>query len=392
MAAGWAVAGNTPFMWTKQVASNFGGTRNGMIVSWPNHLKAIHEVRSQFHHVIDLAPTILEAAHLPEPKIVNGTKQEPIEGVSMIYTFEHPEAPSRHTTQYFEMFGNRAIYADGWFAGTIHRAPWEAKPRRPLLEDHWELYDTRSDFSLANDLAASNPKKLKQMQELFLEEAIKYRVLPIDDRGLERAAASAVGRPDLMEGRTTLDLHPGMAGMTENVFINIKNRSLTITADVEMPASGADGVLVCQGGAFGGWSLYVKEGKPTYCYNFLGLARTTISATEAAPAGRVEVELDFRYDGGGLGKGGVATLLVNGKKAGEGRIERTQPALFSADETADVGKDDATPVSQDYEEGDNEFTGKIHKITISVKPVGVAALADESQTKGEMLVKKVTSD
>ena len=212
MAAGWAVAGDTPFMWTKQVASNFGGTRNGLIVSWPKHLKETRAVRSQFHHVIDIAPTILEAAKLPEPKVVNGTKQSPIEGVSMLYTFEDPKAAGRHTTQYFEIFGNRAIYHDGWFAGTIHRAPWEHEPRAPLLEDRWELYDTRSDFSLVNDLAAAQPKKLKQMQDVFLAEAIKYRVLPIDDRGLERAVASMVGRPDLMGSRTSLTLYPGMDG------------------------------------------------------------------------------------------------------------------------------------------------------------------------------------
>jgi arylsulfatase A-like enzyme len=391
MAAGWAVAGDTPFMWTKQIASNFGGTRNGMIVSWPKHLKAKNEVRSQFHHVIDLAPTILEAARLPEPKVVNGTPQAPIEGVSMLYTFENPTAATRHHTQYFEMFGNRAIYQDGWFAGTIHRAPWEAKARAPLLEDKWELYDTRSDFSLAEDLSSSNPKKLKELQGVFLEEAIKYRVLPIDDRGIERAIAANVGRPDLMEGRTTLDLYPGMDGMTENVFLPIKNRSLTITADVEVPAD-ANGVVVCQGGAFGGWSLYFKDGKPTYCYNVLGMQRFTVAAAEAVPAGRVKLELDFRYDGGGIGKGGTASILVDGKKTGEGRIEHTQPLIFSADETADVGEDEATPVSPDYEDRGNEFTGKIHKITIRVKPVGVTAMTDESREKGEMLVKKMTSD
>ena len=224
MAAGWAVAGDTPFMWTKQVPSNYGGTRNGLIVSWPKHLKAVNEVRSQFHHVIDIAPTVLEAAGLPEPKSVNGTVQEPIEGVSMLYTFDNPEVESTHKTQYFEIFGNRGIYHDGWFAGTIHRAPWEMKPRRPLEDDIWELYDTRSDFSLAHDLSATNSEKLKEMQDLFMQEAIKNRVLPIDDRGLERMNAALVGRPDLMGDRTSLPLYAGMTGMTENVFINIKNR------------------------------------------------------------------------------------------------------------------------------------------------------------------------
>ena len=229
-AAGWAVAGDTPFEWTKQVASSYGGTRNGMVIHWPKGIAAKGELRSQWHHVIDIAPTILEAAGLPEPKIVNGTPQTPIEGVSMVYTFADAKAPSRHTTQYFEIFGNRAIYNDGWLAGTVHRAAWELKPRTTLENDKWELYDTRSDFSLANDLAAKNPDKLKEMQDLFLKEAVKYSVLPIDDRTLERLNAGMVGRPDLMAGRTSLTVHEGMTGMSENVFINVKNRSHTITA------------------------------------------------------------------------------------------------------------------------------------------------------------------
>jgi arylsulfatase len=392
MAAGWAVAGDTPFMWTKQVASNYGGTRNGMIVSWPKHLQAVNEVRSQFHHVIDVAPTILEAAHLPEPKIVNGTPQEPIEGVSMLYAFTDAKAESPHKTQYFEMFGNRGVYRDGWFAGTVHKAPWDNKPRAPLLQDKWELYDTRSDFSLANDLAAKDPKRLKELQDVFMAEAIKYRVLPLDDRFLERANAAMVGRPDLMEGRTELTLHTGMDGMTENVFLNVKNRSLKISADVTIPDGGANGVVLCQGGRFGGWSLYFKGGKPTYCYNFLGLQRFTVAATEAVPAGKANITMEFKYDGGGLGKGGEATLLVDGKKVADGRIGHTQAMIFSADETADVGQDDATPVSEDYPEHGNEFTGTIRQIKVSVQPVGAATKADEQQQKAEALVKKGTSD
>lgn len=235
MAAGWAVAGDTPFTWTKQVASDFGGTRNGMVIHWPQRIKAQGEVRSQFHHVIDVAPTVLEAAGLPEPKSVNGTVQEPIEGVSMLYSFDDAKAADKHTTQYFEMIGNRAIYKDGWFAGTIHKAPWEAKPRAKLTEDKWELYDTHNDFSLANDLASQNPDKLKELQEAFLQEAIKYRVLPIDDRSIERLNAKIAGRPDLMAGRTSLTVYSGMEGMGENAFINIKNTSHTISAEVEIP-------------------------------------------------------------------------------------------------------------------------------------------------------------
>ena len=368
MAAGWAVAFDTPFMWTKQVASNFGGTRNGMVVHWPKGIKAKNEIRSQFHHVIDIAPTVLEAAHLPEPKVVNGTKQTPIEGVSLAYTFDDSKAKDRHLTQYFEIFGNRAIYHDGWLAGTVHKAPWEPVPRHALNEDVWELYNVRQDFSLSNDLAKANPKKLVEMQKLFMKEAPKYQVLPIDDRGMERLNAELVGRPDLMAGRTSLTLGEGMTGMLENVFINIKNRSKTITAEIEIPQGGANGVILTQGGRFGGWSLYLKDGKPAYTYNFLGLQQFTVASPEALQPGKATLVFDFAYDGGGFGKGGNGTLSVNGNKVAEGRIERTQPMIFSADETADVGIDDATPVVAGIGEGaKTRFTGKIEKVTINVK-------------------------
>ena len=366
MAAGWAVAGDTPFMWTKQVASNFGGTRNGMVVHWPKRVAAKGEVRSQFHHVIDVAPTVLEAASLPEPKSVNGTVQAPIEGVSMMYAFDDAKAESRRQVQYFEIFANRGIYANGWFAGTVHKAPWEPQPRRPLLDDVWELYDTRTDFSLVNDLAAQNPAKLKELQDLFMKEAAKHRVLPIDDRSVERVNATLAGRPDLMGGRTSLTLHAGMKGMSENVFLNVKNRSLTITADVESPAGGTSGVILAQGGRFGGWSLYMKAGRPIYVYNFLGLQRTSVASPQAVPAGKSTIRLEFAYDGGGVGKGGLATIYVNDRKVAEGRIERTQPMIFSADETADVGEDDATPVTEDYKAYDNKFTGRILKVPVTV--------------------------
>ena len=292
-AAGWAVAGDTPFTWTKQVATSYGGTRNGMVVRWPSRIKAQGELRSQWHHVIDIAPTILEAAGLPEPKSVNGTPQTPIEGVSLAYTFDEARASSRHTTQYFEIFGNRAIYHDGWLAGTVHRAPWEPQPRATLRNDVWELYDTRTDFSLVNDLAARNPARLKELQDLFMKEGAKYQVLPIDDRSLERMNAALAGRPDLMAGRTSLTVFEGMSGMTENVFINVKNRSHTITAEVEIPETGAEGVILCQAGWFGGWSLYLKGGKPTYTYNFLGMERYTVAASEAVPAGKANIQFAF---------------------------------------------------------------------------------------------------
>jgi arylsulfatase len=338
-------------------------------------------VRSQWHHVIDVAPTVLEAASLPEPKSVNGSVQSPIEGVSMVYTFDSPQTVSTHKTQYFEMMGNRGIYHDGWFAGTIHRAPWEPLPRGKLQDDPWELYDTRKDFSLANNLAAANPAKLKEMQGIFTNEAIKYRVLPIDDRMFERIDPVTAGRPDLMGGRTTLTLSEGMVGMSENVFINIKNRSLSMTAELEIPQGGADGVILAQGGRFGGWSLYFKDGKPTYCYNFLGLQETKVTAPQAVAAGKATLRMNFDYEGGGVGKGGTASLSVDGQKVASGRIDRTQPAIFSADETAGVGVDDATPVTADYKQRDNAFTGKIIKVTVEVKPIGTADKADTAQKK-----------
>jgi len=393
-AAGWAIAGDAPFTWTKQVASNYGGTRNGMVVHWPKSIKAKGELRSQWHHVIDVVPTILEAAGLPEPKMVNGVPQIPIEGVSMLYTFADANARDRHTTQYFEMYCNRAIYNDGWLAGTVHGAPWETgKPQATLDNDKWELYDTRTDFSLANDLAGKNPEKLKEMQELFMREAIKYNVLPLDDRKLERFNAELVGRPDLMAGRMSLTVYEGMTGMSENVFINTKNRSHTITAQVQIPKGGAKGVILAQAGRFGGWSLYLKNGKPTYTYNFLGLERFHIGATKPAPAGDAIIRYEFTYDGGGLGKGGTGTLFVNGKKVAQGRIEHTQPMMFSVEEGADVGQDGETPVIEDYGLPEPyNFTGHINKITIDLKEMKASDKAAEDEARNHTALKKELSD
>ena len=370
MAAGWAVALDAPFGWMKQVGADFGGTRNGMVVSWPKGIKAKNEIRTQFSHVIDVAPTVLQAARLPEPKMVNGIKQIPIEGKSLVYSFDDGKAKERHTTQYFEISGNRAIYHDGWFARTIHRAPWEDKPRRPLSDNSaWELFDVRSDFSLANDLAVKHPKKLAELQKLYLTEAGKYHVLPMDDRVFERLDGAAVGRPDLMRGRTSITLSEGMTGMMEAVFPNVKNRSKTITAEIEVPSSGGNGTVIAQGGRFGGWSLYVKDGMPGYDYNFLGLQRTTIASTKKLGAGKAEVRFQFDYDGGGPAKGGKGTLFVNGEKVAEGRIPATQPGLFSADETADVGIDLGTPVVEAIgAEAKSRFNGRIPRVTVQVKP------------------------
>jgi len=390
-AAGWAVAGDSPFEWTKQVASSYGGTRNGMVIHWPKGITAKGELRSQWHHVIDIAPTILEAAGLPEPKSVNGTPQTPIEGVSMAYTFADAKAPSRHTTQYFEIFGNRAIYQDGWLAGTVHRAAWEFKPRRALEDDVWELYDARTDFSLANDLAAKNPQKLKEMQDLFMTEAVKYSVLPLDDRTIERLNPGLVGRPDLMAGRTSLTVYQGMTGMSENVFINVKNRSHTITAEVEVPQGGGNGVILAQAGRFGGWSFYLKDGKPTYTYNWLGLKSYTVVATEALPAGKTTIRYEFVYDGGGVGKGGAGTLYVNGTSVATGRIDQTQCCAFSADEGADVGADEGTPVTEAYQVP-FKFTGKIDKVTIELKETTQSAVAETDKARKEAALKKALSD
>lgn len=368
MASGWSVAFDSPFSWMKQVASDFGGTRNGMVIHWPARIADTGGLRTQFGHVIDIAPTILEAATLPEPTIVNGTPQIPMAGTSLVYSFDDADAPERHTTQYFEIFGNRAMYHDGWFARTLHRAPWQTMNMPPLTSDVWELYNVREDFSLAHDLAEQHPDKLKELRALFDRDAERFNVYPIDDRVIARVNPALAGRPDLMAGRTSLTLYDGMNGMLENVFINVKNMSKTITAELVIPAGGANGVILAQGGRFGGWSLYMQDGKPSYTYNFLGLEQYTVTAPEALPAGATTVVLDFDYDGGGMGKGGKATLSVNGKSVAEGRIERTQPLVFSADETADVGLDNQTPVVEGIGIGRDEtrFTGEIVKVVVEI--------------------------
>jgi arylsulfatase len=371
-AAGWAIAGDTPFTWTKMVASNYGGTRNGLVVHWPGGLKARGEVRTQWHHVIDILPTILDVAGLPIPNVVDGIPQAPADGMSMRYTFDDAKAKDRRLTQYFELYGNRAIYSEGWLAGTVHGAPWETgSPRATLENDKWELYDTRTDFSLADDLAGKYPEKLREMQELFIKEAVKYNVLPLDDRKLERFNAALVGRPDLMAGRMSLTVYEGMTAMSENVFINTKNRSHTITAEVQIPNGGGRGVILAQAGRFGGWSLYLKDGKPAYTYNLLGLKRFTIAGKQRLPAGKATIRYEFAYDGGGIGKGGTGTLVVNGQRVAEGRIDRTQGMIFSVEEGADVGRDGETPVIENYGiPAPYEFTGKIEKVTIDLKDAG----------------------
>ncbi len=366
MAAGWAVCFDSPFMWTKQVASNYGGTRNAMVTHWPNRIKAKGELRSQWHHVIDVVPTILEAIGVPEPRIVNGVPQRVIEGVSMVYTWDHPGAPDRHQIQYFEMFGNRGIYYDGWFAGTVHIKPW-GKVENRFPEDTWELYNVEKDFSMSTDLSKEHPELLAKLQAVFLAEAVRYKVLPLDDRRQELFNPKVAGRPDLMFGRTTLTLYEGMYDLLENDFINIKNTSFEIVADVETGSDPVNGVIVAQGGRFGGWSLYVKEGTPKFVYNYLGMENFTATSSSKLPAGKSTVKMDFAYDGGNPGSGGTATLYINGNSVGSTRVAQTEFAIFSADETAGVGVDKETPVTQDYGSGSSDFTGSIDKVTVSLK-------------------------
>jgi arylsulfatase len=365
-AVGWAHAMDTPYQWTKQVASHWGGTRNGTLVHWPNGFEAKGEIRSQFHHVIDIAPTVLEAAGIPAPKAVHGIPQRPIEGVSMRYCFDDGAAAERRERQYFEMFCNRGIYDRGWTAVTRHSTPWVMVPELPpLADDTWELYDTNTDWSQANDLAAEMPEKLEELKALFMEEARKYNVLPLDDRRVERFDSDLAGRPTLISGNSQL-LFGGMTRLTEHAVLNLKNKSHSVTAAVRVPEGGADGVILSQGGAFAGWSLYVKNGRPKYSYNLFGLQRFSVEGATEIPPGTHQVRMEFAYDGGGLAKGGTVALYVDGDKTGEGRVEATVPMLFSADETCDVGSDTASPVTDDYTVEGSRFTGTVEWVQLDI--------------------------
>ena len=362
-AVGWAHALCAPFQWTKQVASHWGGTRNGMIVHWPEGVKAKGETRSQFHHVIDVAKTVLDVVGLPEPTFVNGISQAPFEGVSMAETFKDAKAPETHTVQYFEMMGNRGIYHEGWTAVTKHRTPWKADAPPPFDADIWELYGP-DDWTQANNLAASNPKKLAELQRLWLIEAVKYNVVPLDDRGFERINADIAGRPQLIRGNTQL-LFPGMR-VSENCILTLKNKSYAVTSEITVPEGGAKGVIVTQGGEAGGWTLYCHEGKLKYCYNFFGIEHFITAADKPIPAGKHQVRMEFKYDGGGLAKGGGVTLYYDGEAVGTGRVERSQPMGYSADEACDVGSDSGSPASPDYGPTGNAFTGKIAWVQLDI--------------------------
>jgi arylsulfatase len=366
-AVGWAHAMDTPYQWTKQVASHWGGTRNGTIVHWPKGIKAKGEVRSQFHHVIDIAPTILEAAGLPQPVSVEGIQQKPIEGVSMVYSFDEGKAPDRHETQYFEMFGNRGIYHKGWTAVTRHKTPWLLIGEKvPAFDDDvWELYDTTKDWTQAKDLSKQMPEKLHELQRLWLIEATRYNVLPMDDDLARRLNSDLAGRPVLVKGKTQI-LFGSMGRLSENAVLNLKNKSHSVTAQIEVPASGCEGVIIAQGANIGGWALYAKGGKLKYCYNLMGIQQFFAESAGPLPAGEHQVRMEFQYEGGGLGKGGTVSLFVDGKKVGEGKVAATAAMVFSADDGLDVGEDTGAPVSPDYGPHGNHFTGRIKGVELAI--------------------------
>ena len=365
-AVGWAHAMDTPYQWTKQVASHWGGTRNGTIVHWPGGIEAKGEIRSQFSHVIDVAPTILEAAGLPEPVSVNGMLQDPIEGTSMLYSFDDAGAPERHEVQYFEIVGNRGIYHKGWTAVTKHYTPWILDKQFPAFDDDvWELYDTTRDWSQANDLSKQMPEKLHELQRLWLIEAARYKVLPLDDRALERLNPDIAGRPTLVKGNTQL-LFGGMGRLSENCVLNIKNKSHSVTAQIIVPDGGAEGVIISQGANTGGWSLYAKNGRLKYCYNWGDFKHFFVEGTTPIPAGEHQVRMEFAYAGGGLGKGGRVTLYTDGQKVGEGEIGATLAMIFSADDGCDIGKDNGAPVSPDYGPTGNAFNGEVKGVQLAI--------------------------
>jgi arylsulfatase len=363
---GWAHAMNTPYQWTKQVASHWGGTRNGTIVHWPKGIEDKGGVRNQFTHCIDVAPTVLEAAGLPEPAFVNGVMQSPMEGTSMLYSFNEAEAPEQHDLQYFEMFGNRGIYFKGWSAVTKHRTPWQlqAADVPPFDDDIWELYDGNVDWSQTNDLSAEMPEKLHTLQRLWLIEATKYNVIPLDDRTGERIDPDAAGRPTLARGNSQV-FYANMGRLSENSVVNIKNKSFSVTAKVSIRES-AQGVIIAQGGRFGGWAVYAKDGHLKFTYNVLGIHEFSVTAEQPVPTGDHQLRMEFAYDGGGLAKGGNVTLYHDGSAVGEGRVEMTHAMIFSADETTDVGRETGTTVASDYTAHTSQFNGTIEWVQIDL--------------------------
>lgn len=371
MAVAWTWAFDTPFKWTKQIASHFGGTRQGTAIAWPKRIKDAGGIRNQFHHVIDIVPTLLEVTGIKTPAMVDGVAQKPIDGVSMAYTFdkENAQVPSHHRTQYFEMLGNRAIYHDGWIANTTPiKPPWELTQKANpdvVNSSKWELYDLRNDWTQDHDLAASNPKKLRDMQELFLVEAAKFQVFPLDNTLSERLI---IPRPSLTAGRNLFTYVGKLAGIPHGDAPSILNKSFKITAHIDVPKAGAEGMLVTQGGRFGGYGFYLLKGKPVFVYNLLDLKRERWEGNEALTPGPHTVVFDFKYDGGGLGKGGVGVIQVDGREVTNQRIEHTIPFIFQWDETFDVGLDTGTPVDDRDYQVPFAFTGALHKLTLELEP------------------------
>jgi arylsulfatase len=391
MSVAWSWAFDTPFKWTKQVASFFGGTRQGMCISWPARIKDVGGIRSQFHHVIDIVPTILEVSGIPVPDYVDGIKQAPIEGVSMAYTFDgaNANAPSNRHTQYFEMLGNRALYNDGWIAVTPPpQPPWllGTAPMPPLTDYKWELYNIADDFSQNNDLAAKNPDKLKELQGLFIEEAKKYQVLPLDNSWLERVV---VPRPSAVAGRTEFTYSGEVSGIPYSNAPDLVGKSFKITADVEIPPKGAEGMLNTLGGRFGGYGLYLVKGKPVFTYNLLALERFRWEGPQALTPGKHTIVFDFKYDGPGLGKGGTGVMSVDGKEVSRKAIPHTVPSLFTIDEFFDVGIDTRTGVDDKDYQPPFRFTGKLDKLTINLEP---RQLADVDRQKAAEMVAKAHDD
>jgi arylsulfatase A-like enzyme len=376
----WAHAMCTPYQWTKQVASHYGGTRNGTIVRWPSQITGSGEVRNQWHHVIDIAPTILDVARLAEPHTVNGVTQIPMHGVSMAYSFNEAEAGERHTTQYFELMGNRGIYHNGWTAQTKHRTPWDVVSKAPdFSADVWELYDTSVDWTQSNNLAASDPAKLAEMQQMFLIEAARHNVFPIDDRAAERMNPVLAGRPTLVTG-TSLKLYPGMIRLGENVTLNVKNRSYSVTAQITVPVDGTlEGAIVAQGGRTGGWSFFAEDGKLGYHYNYCGLVRTTVMSDGQIGSGDHLVRVEFAYEGGGIGKGGEVSLFIDGAAAGSGHVEHTHPLYFSFDEGMDAGEDTGMPAYEGYKSWGGKFTGTIAWAEVELGPDDHSHLIDPEE-------------
>jgi arylsulfatase A-like enzyme len=382
---GWCWAGSSPFQWMKQVASHFGGTRNGMVMSWPKRISDRGGLRSQFHHIIDIAPTILEVAGIPEPREVNGMPQVPIEGVSMAYTFGDKDAPSCRVTQYFEMFGNRALYHDGWVAGCLHgRLPWETSGSASFDDDTWELYNIQEDFSQANDLAAKEPKKLRELQDRFMAEAAKYNVLPLDDRFAERADPSL--KPNHLRGKTHFVYPPGTVSVPERSSPYTKNRHHTIAAEVDIPEGGAKGVLICCGGVSGGFSLFMRDGKLHWEHNYYNEVRYRVSSSGTVPPGRHVLSAEVKVDKQGkFETGGTVTLRLDKKVVGEGRFEKQIGGFFTANESFDIGCDTCSPVSDLYETP-FAFTGKIIRVMVDVSEATFENLAEQHEIRARFAV------